>query len=83
MPNQVRPVPIKLERMITATEASRLLHVHVNTLRRWSNNGIVRTYRIGPRADRRFAKSDIANLLVNNEVNAVQKLYLRKDKTRS
>jgi excisionase family DNA binding protein len=49
--------------MLTITEASRLLHVHPNTLRRWSEEGKVRAYRIGPRGDRRFKREDIAMLL--------------------
>jgi excisionase family DNA binding protein len=49
--------------MLTVTEASRLLNVHPNTLRRWSNKGIIKTYRIGARADRRFRKDDIDRFL--------------------
>ena len=54
----------KVELMLNTTEVSRLLHVHPNTLRRWSNNGIIKTYRIGPRGDRRFRQDDIDRLLV-------------------
>ena len=50
--------------MLTTAEASRLLHVHPNTLRRWSDRGIIRTYRVGTRADRRFKQDDIARFLV-------------------
>jgi excisionase family DNA binding protein len=53
----------KIEAMLTVTEASRLLNVHPNTLRRWSNKGIIRTYRIGSRADRRYRKVDIEHFL--------------------
>ena len=78
MLNEDGPVAIKLERMITATEASRLLNVHVNTLRRWSNNGILRAYRIGPRADRRFMKSDIAHFLIKHEVSTIPRVHMAK-----
>jgi len=54
----------KIERMLTTTEVSRLLHVHPNTLRRWSNRGIIRTFRIGTGADRRFREDDIASFLI-------------------
>ena len=54
----------KVELMLSTAEVSRLLHVHPNTLRRWSNNGIIKTYRIGPRADRRFRQDDIDRFLV-------------------
>jgi excisionase family DNA binding protein len=50
--------------MLTITEVSRLLHVHPNTLRRWSEEGIIRAYRIGPRGDRRFKLEDITELLL-------------------
>ena len=53
----------KMESMLTTTEVSRLLNVHPNTLRRWSNKGIIRTYRIGSQADRRFRKDDIDRFL--------------------
>ena len=49
--------------LLNTTEVSRLLHVHPNTLRRWSNAGIIKTYRIGPRADRRFRQDDISRFL--------------------
>jgi excisionase family DNA binding protein len=49
--------------MLTATEVAQLLNVHINTVRRWSNRGIIRAYRIGPRGDRRFWREDIAGFL--------------------
>ena len=49
--------------ILTLGEVSRLLHVHSNTLRRWSDRGIINTYRIGARADRRFRQDDIAHFL--------------------
>lgn len=50
--------------MLTVREVSQLLHVHCNTLRRWSDQGILKAYRIGPRGDRRFKPEDIAVLLL-------------------
>src|SRR4030042_1312416 len=35
--------------MLTVREVARLLHVHPNTLRRWTNNGRLKAYRIPPR----------------------------------
>jgi hypothetical protein len=49
--------------MLTLREASSLLHIHPNTLRGWCNQGIVKSYRIGPRGDRRFKLEDITILL--------------------
>ena len=49
--------------MLTVREVARLLHVHPNTLRRWSNNGRIRAYRITPRGDRRFKREEIVRFL--------------------
>jgi excisionase family DNA binding protein len=54
----------QISTMLTVREVSRLLHVHSNTLRRWSDQGIIKAYRIGPRGDRRFRPEDIAVLLL-------------------
>jgi excisionase family DNA binding protein len=49
--------------MLTVREVSRLFHVHPNTLRRWSNDGRIKAYRITPRGDRRFSREAIARFL--------------------
>jgi len=49
--------------MLTVREVARLLHVHPNTLRRWSNKGRIKAYRITPRGDRRFKREEIARFL--------------------
>lgn len=48
-----------IDPMLTTSEVARLLSVHINTVRRWSNQGILKAYRIGSRGDRRFKKEDI------------------------
>lgn len=50
--------------MLTATDVAHLLHIHINTVRRWSNKGLLKAYRVGPRGDRRFLQQDIATFLV-------------------
>ncbi len=54
----------KLEQMITPKKASQVLHVHPSTLRRWSNDGLIKSYRITPRGDRRFKKGDVNRFLI-------------------
>jgi excisionase family DNA binding protein len=49
--------------MLAVKDVARLLHIHVNTVRRWSDNGIIRSYRITRRGDRRFRQEDIAIFL--------------------
>jgi len=55
--------------MLTTSEVARQLNVHINTVRRWSNQGIIRAYRIGPRGDRRFREKDITGFLVELKIN--------------
>ena len=52
--------------MLTASELASLLNVHINTVRRWSNNGLLQVYRIGPRGDRRFLRDDVDTFLAMN-----------------
>ena len=54
--------------MLTVKEVARLLHIHPNTLRRWSNKGRITAYRITPRGDRRFRREEITRFLA--ELNA-------------
>jgi excisionase family DNA binding protein len=51
--------------MLTTSDVSRLLNVHINTIRRWTNTGLLKAYRIGPRGDRRFRREDITKFLVD------------------
>ncbi len=45
--------------MLTTAEAARLLHVHPNTIRQWSNKGMLHAFRLGTRGDRRFKREEI------------------------
>ena len=49
--------------MLTVSDVSRLLNIHVNTVRRWSDQNIIKSYRINPRGDRRFREDDIASFI--------------------
>ena len=53
----------EIDGMLTISEVAHLLNVHINTVRRWSNQGILKAYRIGSRGDRRFRQEDIASFL--------------------
>ncbi len=50
-----------IDPMLTTSEVAYLLNVHINTVRRWSNLGILQAYRLGSRGDRRFRREDITN----------------------
>lgn len=49
--------------MLTTSDVARLLNTHVNTVRRWSDQRLLKVYRIGPRGDRRFKWKDIDSFL--------------------
>ena len=49
--------------MLAPSQVAQLLNVHINTVRRWSNQGVIKAYRVGPRGDRRFRKEDVTDLL--------------------
>ena len=54
------------ENMLTSSELAKLLNVHINTVRRWSNSGLLQVYRLGPRGDRRFRRDDVESFLASN-----------------
>jgi excisionase family DNA binding protein len=57
----------------TVKDVARILHIHVNTARRWSNQGLIKSYRITRRGDRRFRGEDIARFLAKyNDFNMSQ-----------
>ena len=60
-----------MSNMLTVREVARLFHVHPNTLRRWSNKGMIRAYRINQRGDRRFKREEIVRFLaeLNGQTN--------------
>ena len=51
------------DQMLTVREVSILLHIHPNTLRRWADKGIIKSFCITPRGDRRFMSRDIDQFL--------------------
>lgn len=48
---------------LSVTKAARLLGVHPNTIRTWSDQGRLRYYRINPRGDRRYRQGDLERFL--------------------
>jgi len=53
--------------MLTTRDVAQLLGVHNNTVRRWSNKGILKSYRISSRGDRRFRREDLDSFLKEAE----------------
>ena len=52
-----------MDQLMTVREVARLLHIHPNTLRRWSSMGRIEAYRITSRGDRRFKREEVARFL--------------------
>ena len=50
--------------LLSTGEVAELLNMNVCTIRRWSNNGVLKAYRVGPRGDRRIRLGDIDDLLL-------------------
>ena len=69
MTTQLPPRPI--DATLSVTKAARLLGVHPNTVRAWSDAGRLRFYRINPRGDRRYRLGDLQRFLAVAERGAV------------
>ncbi len=59
--------------MLTTGEVAHLFEVHPNTVRRWSDKGIIKADRIGPRGDRRFRRDDVAALFLERTIRDVRR----------
>lgn len=57
---------------LKTSDVARLLNIHTNTVRRWANSGLLKTYRIGTRRDRRFRREDIDRLYTQIEAGVIQ-----------
>ena len=51
--------------MLTTGGVAKIFKVHPVTIRRWSEQGILKTYRIGPRGERRYRREDVAVLYLD------------------
>jgi excisionase family DNA binding protein len=55
--------PMVADVLLTTSQAAKILNVHTNTIRRWSDSKILTTFRIGSRGDRRYRLKDVRQLL--------------------
>jgi diguanylate cyclase (GGDEF)-like protein/excisionase family DNA binding protein len=55
--------PRPTDATLSVTKAARMLGVHPNTIRAWSDAGRLRYYRINPRGDRRYRLGDLQRFL--------------------
>ena len=54
-------------RLLTVSEVAQLLGAHANSVRRWADLGLLPSYRIGLRGDRRFRPDEISSFLVSQK----------------
>ena len=57
--------PDGMPELLTVAEVAAWLKVHLNTTRRWAERGLIKAYRIGPRRDRRFDRTEVEQLLLS------------------
>ena len=50
--------------LLTANEVADLLQVHMSTVRRWSNLGILMSCHRGPRGEKLFQKKDVIDSML-------------------
>lgn len=63
--------PTTTDPLLTVSQAARLLGVHANTIRSWTEGGRLTAYRINERGDRRYRTSDVRALLVEDGARSV------------
>ncbi len=61
------PLTRPIDATLSVTKAARMLGVHPNTVRAWSDAGRIRYYRINPRGDRRYRLGDLQRFLAAAE----------------
>jgi excisionase family DNA binding protein len=54
--------------MLTTGDVARIFNVHPGTIRRWSEQGIIKAYRVGPRGYRRFSREEVAVLYFERKI---------------
>ena len=57
------PVTKPNPQMLKIWQVAAMLNAHPNTVRRWSNKGILPVYKIGTRGDRRYKEEDVKRFL--------------------
>src|SRR5215210_441228 len=62
---------------LTVREAARRLGVHENTVRNWSDRGLLEPVKLGESRYRRFRASDVDRLAREQEINAVRTQRVR------
>lgn len=54
--------------MLTTSEVALIFDVHPNTIRRWSEQGKIKAYRVGTRGVRKFRRQEVAVLYLDRAI---------------
>ena len=57
-----------IDRMLTATEVTRLMSVNQKTLKEWAKQGLLPSYRVNARGDFRFKEEDVKRFIEEHKV---------------
>ena len=76
------PLTRPIDATLSVTKAARLLGVHPNTVRAWSDAGRLRSYRINPRGDRRYRLGDLQRFMAAAETGPADGVAPRPDRVR-
>ena len=61
-------VVMQNSKIMTTSEVAYFLRVHPNTVRHWTNKGLLPSFRLGTRRDRRFRREDVDDFLRQNNL---------------
>jgi excisionase family DNA binding protein len=56
------------QKIMTTSEVAYYFRVHPNTIRQWTNRGLIPSFRLGTRRDRRFKREDVDEFLRKNDM---------------
>lgn len=51
---------VEITTLLSTSDVAKIFGVHPNTIRRWSEEGKLKTERVGSRGDRKFRREDVA-----------------------
>jgi excisionase family DNA binding protein len=58
--------------MFSVAEVAAILNVHANTVRKWSDDGILKSCRVGARGDRGFSPIDLREFIESSLVTPLE-----------
>ena len=72
---------LEQQRFLTISEAAGFLHVSEISLRRWTNSGKLRCFRVGGRNERRFLVEDLIAFMPSEDTQPEQRVEHEKEES--